>query len=356
MDDAKSFCRLNGLIYVETSALTISRRRYGKGFAYRDPDGRILGGKTNKARIAALAIPPAWTEVAIAEDPKAHIQAIGRDAEGRLQYRYHPDWERFRAERKGKRLQQLGAALPRLRAAVRNALSRPGWTRSKVVAAAVRLIDRALIRPGHEEYAQNGGGRGAATLLKSDVRVNGDTVTLDFTGKGGKEISREVEDKLLARVLKRLARRRGKRLFVAPDENGGERPITAREVNAFLAEAAGQPISAKDFRTFRASATALGLLAEADLPESERSRRRAVAAAADEASKLLANTRTVARSSYIHPEVIAAYESGALEPSLLRGHLRNGLSRIESALMRFLEGGRWRKPASRRSRSAGRPQ
>ena len=313
------------------------RQRCGKGFAYRDARGKILKDKNLRARINQLAIPPAWTEVCIAEDERAHIQAIGRDAEGRLQYRYHPDWDQARATAKEGRLKQLGSALPRVRNAVRKALAAPGLTRTKVVAAIVRLIDRALLRPGYEEYARSEGGRGASTLLKSDVALDGDKVVLEFKGKGGKEIRRELRDPLLARVLRRLSASRGRRLFGFADGNGGKRPVTAREVNEFLAEASGAEISAKDFRTFRASATALAVLVEHNGHESERLRKKAIVAAADEASRILVNTRTVARSSYIHPSVIEAYEAGKLETSLLRGRMRKGLSRIESALMRFLE-------------------
>jgi DNA topoisomerase-1 len=335
--DPKTLCRRFGLIYVETSSLQLRRQRWGKGFAYRDARGKILSDKNLRARINQLAIPPAWTEVCIAEDERAHIQAIGRDAEGRLQYRYHPDWDQARATTKKGRLKRLGSALPRLRNAVSKALAAPGLTRTKVVAAVVRLIDRALLRPGYEEYARSEGGRGASTLLKRDVALDGDKVVLVFKGKGGKEIRRELRDPLLARVLGKLSASRGPRLFGFADGNRGKRPVTAREVNEFLAEASGAEISAKDFRTFRASATALAVLAEHNGHESERLRKKAIVAAADEASKILVNTRTVARSSYIHPSVIEAYEAGKLESSLFRGRMRKGLSRIESALMRFLE-------------------
>ena len=283
--DPRELCGRFGLTYVETSALQLRRRRCGKGFAYRDGAGKILRDKDLKARINQLAIPPAWTEVCIAEDERAHIQAIGRDAEGRLQYRYHPDWDQARATAKKGRLKQLGSALPRVRNAVRKALAAPGLTRTKVVAAIVRLIDRALLRAGYEEYARSEGGRGASTLLKSDVALDGDKVVLEFKGKGGKEIRRELRDPLLARVLRRLSASRGRRLFGFADGNGGKRPVTAREVNEFLAEASGAEISAKDFRTFRASAMALAVLAEHNGHESERLRKKAIVAAADEASK-----------------------------------------------------------------------
>jgi len=335
--DTKKLCRRYKLTHVETADLRLRRRRCGRGFSYVDGEGRIVRDKVLRARIKKLAVPPAWTEVCIAEDERAHIQAVGRDAERRLQYRYHPDWEQVRAETKADRLLHLGSALPRLRVSVRKALTSPGLSRDKVVAAVVRLIDRALLRPGYEEYAQETGSRGASTLLKSDVAIEGDKFVLEFEGKGGKPIKQEVRDKLLIRVAKRLFTLKGRRLFSAPDESGRQRPITAREVNAFLAEASGTDVTAKDFRTFRASAEALAYLSEYNGHENEKLRKQAIVQAADRASEILANTRTVARSSYIHPSVIKAYESGKLEASLFRGRIRTGLNKIESALIRFLE-------------------
>ena len=338
--DPEKLCRRFGLIHVETKDLRLRRRRFGRGFGYIDRENRTVRDKALKSRIKQLAIPPAWTEVCIAEDERAHIQAVGRDAEGRLQYRYHATWDQARSLTKADRLLRLGSALPRLRDAVSKALYTPNLTRQKVIAAVVRLIDRALLRPGYEEYARTRGSRGASTLLKSDVVLEGDKVVLEFEGKSGKSIKREVKDRLLARVIRQLSRLRGsRRLFRAPDDNGGVRPITAREVNRFIADASGTDVSAKDFRTFRASAEALAILAEHNEHETEKLKRQAIIRAADKASQILANTRTVARSSYIHPGVIKAYEAGKLKAFTLRGRMRSGLNKVESALMRFLERG-----------------
>jgi DNA topoisomerase I len=335
-----TLCRQCGLTYIETADLRILRRRCGKGFSYVNGEGRVIRDKAVKTRIRRLAIPPAWTEVRIAEDERAHIQAVGRDGEGRLQYRYHDDWEKARTETKRHRLLRLGSALPRLRDAVRQALAAPDLTRKKAIAAVVRLIDRALLRPGHEEYARASGSRGASTLLKRDVVVKGDKVVLEYKGKGGKLIKQAVKDGLLSRVVRELFELKGKRLFSAPDDNGQVRPITAREVNAFMAEASGTGVTAKDFRTFRASAEALKLLSQNGNDETEKLKKQTIVQAADKASEILVNTRSVARSSYIHPAVIEAFESGKLQASLFRGRMRAGLSTIESALMRFLESNR----------------
>jgi DNA topoisomerase I len=343
-NDVKALCRRNGLTYAETADLSLQRRRCGKGFAYLDSEGRVVRDKALKSRIKQLAIPPAWTEVCIAESDRAHIQAVGRDAEGRLQYRYHPEWEKARAEAKHHRLLRLGSALPGLRDAIRKALSEPELSRKKVIAAVVRLIDRALLRPGYEEYAQARGSRGASTLLKSDVAIEGDRIVIDFEGKAGKPIKLEIMDRSLARVATRLLAQKGRRLFKAPDEAGHLRPITARDVNAFLAEETGVDITAKDFRTFRASAEALAVLTEHNGHTSEKLKKQAIVEAADRASEILVNTRSVARSSYIHPSVIKAYERGKLDASHLRGRIRPGLTKVESALMRFLEARQSKSP------------
>src|SRR5262245_1001050 len=338
--NAKSLCSRCGLTYVETADLRLVRRRCGKGFSYIDDEGHIIRDKAAKTRISRLAIPPAWTEVRIAEAERAHIQAVGRDGEGRLQYRYHDDWEKARTETKLHRLLRLGSALPRLRDAVRQALATPDLTRTKAIAAVVRLIDRALLRPGHEEYARATGSRGASTLLKRDVVVKGDKVVMKFKGKGGKLIKQAVRDGLLARVVTDLFELKGKRLFSAPDDNGQVRPITAREVNAFMAGATGTDVTAKDFRTFRASAEALKIFSENNNHETKKLKKQTIVQAADRASEMLINTRSVARSSYIHPAVIKAFESGRLQASLLRGRMRTGLNKVESALLRFLESNR----------------
>jgi DNA topoisomerase I len=292
--DAEKLCRRYGLNYVKTAGLSLRRRRCGKGFAYVDGEGRTIRDKAVKTRVKQLAIPPAWADVCISEDERAHIQAVGRDTEGRLQYRYHPDWDKARSETKAQRLLRLGLALPRLRDAVRKALSGPELTRTKIIAAVVRLIDRALLRPGYEEYAKGSGARGASTLLKTDVAVQGDKVVVEFEGKGGKPVKRELQDRMLAGVVKKLSSLKGRRLFSATDESGQERPITAREVNAFLAEASGSDVTAKDFRTFRASAEALAFLTENN--GHEKLRQQAIVEAADAASEILVNTRAVARS------------------------------------------------------------
>lgn len=328
----RELCSRYGLIYVETSELDIRRRRCGRGFAYLDAAGRVIQDKEAKQRIKSLAIPPAWKEVCIASDEMAHIQAVGRDAEGRLQYRYHPEWDHLRTDLKARRLLKFGMALGQVRSAVSEALRKPGYSRKKLIAAVIRLMDRALLRPGHEAYARDNGGRGAATLTKADIQVTGDTIRLKFRGKGGKLIRRQLKDALLAPLLRQLNKIGGRRLFKLPND---DRPVTAQEVNSFIGEVSGVEVTAKDFRTFRASAKALGLLA--DLSDDARhGAQKAMIHVADKVSEDLANTRSVARSSYIHPRVLEAYRSGLLAGSLLKGRISHGLNRFESALVRLL--------------------
>ncbi len=326
-----------GLHYTDVAQLCVRRRRCGKGFSYVDQDGRPVRDPVMLARIKALAVPPAWTEVCIAEDPLAHIQAAGRDAEGRLQYRYHEEWTTLRNKVKAERLVRFGRALPRIRARLEVDLRRRKPDRHYAAAVAGRLVDRALLRSGHNTHGLEDGGRGATTLLKRDVRLNGTKVHLTFTGKSGKRIDKTVHDPVLLRRMHKLKSIGRKRLFAFQDDHGRCCYLAARDLNAYLQEAGGSDVTAKDFRTFAATAQALAELAAAGRPDSERARRRVVAQVMRSVSERLANTPAVARASYVHPLVVDAYEAGVLGPDILKGPQRRGLSREETALMRFLE-------------------
>jgi DNA topoisomerase-1 len=331
--------RRQGLRYVEADALTITRHRCGRGFTYKDEAGRTVRDPEVGARIKTLAVPPAWTEVHIAHDARAHIQAIGRDADGRLQYRYHDDWKEVRDQIKAERLVRFGRALPRIRSRLRRDLGRDQPDLRFAAAAATRLIDRALLRAGHDSVAaeEANGGRGATTLLKRDVHLNGSEIALAFTGKGGKPVRTSVRDPALLIRLKTLKKLGRKWLFVYRAGRGKRRHLTARELNCYLQEAAGEAITAKDFRTFAASSRALGELARAEPPPSKTGRKRTLAATMRATSETLNNTPAVARSSYVHPSIVEAFEAGLLDPAVLRGPQRRGLSAEETALMRFLE-------------------
>ena len=306
--------KAHGLRLITPDALTISRRRCGRGFAYYDADGGRLRERATVARLARLAVPPAYTDVRYAQDASAHLQAIGQDAAGRLQYRYHPAWEKVRELRKARRLVRLVEVLPRIRRSVGQHLAAGSLAREAVLAGVIELVARSAIRPGSEEYARLNGTRGAATLLKSNVAIDGPTVILTFRAKGGKVVRKEFTAALLIPLLARLHEQPGRRLFQYRDETGDVRPVTARAVNAFPREiAGGVAISLKDFRTLLASAAVLETLARQAPAQSERQRRRQVLDAVRKAAVDLANTPAICRRSYVHAGIVAAFEEGVLE-------------------------------------------
>jgi DNA topoisomerase I len=301
-----------GLRYISTDALTIRRKRIGDKFTFVSARGRTIRDEITRARLKRLAVPPAYEDVLYAADPRAHIQAIGRDAAGRLQYRYHPDWEKVRERRKAKRLQRLVEALPRIRRAVNKHLAAAAPTREFALAAVIELVSCSAIRPGSESYAKASGTRGAATLLKSNIVVNGKTVALKFRAKGGKTIEKEFRCPRVASAVQVLNELPGRRLFQYRGESG-LRIVTAGDVNAFLRELTGVKITLKDFRTLCASAAALEALALIAPAPSARGRRRQVKEAVIRVSEHLANTPTICRKSYVHQTVVAAFENGRLK-------------------------------------------
>jgi DNA topoisomerase I len=310
---AATLARRLGLRLVGTDALSIRRRRRGKGWSYVDSTGRVIRDRAEVRRLARLAVPPAYADVLYAKDPSAHLQAVGRDAAGRLQYRYHPQWEKVREMRKARRLARLADVLPRVRRSVGQHLAGGEPTREFALAAVIELVARSAIRPGSESYARLRGTRGAATLLKSNVTVYGESITLSFRAKGGKTVVKEFTAPALASALATLRRLPGRRLFQYRAESGDVRHVTAREVNAFLREIAGAQISLKDFRTLLASASALDALARTEPAASERQRRRQVLDAVRAVADDLANTPAICRKSYVHATVVAAFEDGVLE-------------------------------------------
>lgn len=293
--------------------LAIRRRRNGKGFAYVGSNGRMLRDSATLRRLKSLAVPPAYEDVLYAEDPRAHLQAVGRDAAGRLQYRYHPEWEKVRERRKAKRLVALVAALPRIRRCVGRHLAAAEPTREFALAAMIHLVARSAIRPGSETYLRAHGTRGAATLLKSNVSIKRDTVILSFRGKGGLAVERKIKSRRLARALTILLRLPGKRLFQYRDADCALRNLRRRDVNEFLCAIAGVRISLKDFRTMLASTAVLETLAHIPPAKSERQRRKQILGAVRLAAEDLANTPTVCRRSYVHDTIFAAFENGALK-------------------------------------------
>jgi DNA topoisomerase-1 len=301
-----------GLRRAAPDDLAIRRRRNGSGFSYVGPNGNALRDGATLRRLKSLAVPPAYDEVLYAEDPKAHLQAVGRDAAGRLQYRYHPDWEKVRERRKARRLVALVRALPCIRRNVTKHLTVREPTREFALAAVIELVARSAIRPGSEAYARAHGTRGAATLLKSNVVVKRGTITLVFRAKGGQAVQREIRSRRLAAAIDVLRQLPGRRLFQYRDETGAVRLVRRRDVNEFLHVTAGVRISLKDFRALMASTSVLEALAQIAPAKNERSRRRQILDAVRVAAEELSNTPTVCRKSYVHDTIFAAFENGGL--------------------------------------------
>jgi DNA topoisomerase-1 len=310
---AISLAKRLGLRYITTDALSIRRRRSGKGWAYIGSNGRPIQDPRIIRRLARLAVPPAYRDVLYAADPAAHLQAIGRDAAGRLQYRYHPQWQDVREGRKARRLARLANALPLIRRCVGHYLASNHETREFASAAVIELVASSAIRAGSEEYRRLHGTRGAVTLLKSNVSIYGQAIILKFRSKGGKTITKECTAPRLVRVVRRLGQLPGRRLFQYQAENGTVHKLTAREVNAFLREISGTNISLKDFRTLLASASVLESLARIKPATNSRLRRKQVLQAVSATADELANTPAICRKSYVHDAVINAFEQGLLE-------------------------------------------
>jgi DNA topoisomerase-1 len=291
--------------------LTIERRRCGSGFSYHGKDGRRIRHRRIIDRLASLAVPPAYANVVYAKDDTAPLQAMGRDAAGRWQYRYHPDWEKVRERRKTRHLVRLIETLPRIRRRLTSILSTREPTREFAMAAAIALIDASGIRSGTARHARLSGARGAVTLLKSNVELSRNSITLTFKAKGGKHVVKDVRAPRLVSAIKVLQRLPGPRLFLYQDAEQ-VRAIRVRDVNAFLCDVASCKVSLKDFRTLRASLNVVEALARTERADSQTRRKRQVKKAIQIAADDLANTVTICRKSYVHDAVIEAFERGKL--------------------------------------------
>lgn len=321
------------LVKVSRADLTLIRQRRGKGFCYRDASGAVVADIATRQRLSALGIPPAWRDVRIAANPKAHIQVLGVDEAGRDQYIYHPDWELRRDGKKQRRLAVLTAVLPRLRRRSAAGLAAEAGSRELALAIAVALIDRTAMRVGREKYLESSGTRGAGTLYARDVRVDGNEVCMRFDAKGGKRAEYCLTDAALADAVGRIKTLPGKRLLVWRDETGKVRPIRTSAINAYLRELAGVEISAKDFRTLHASALAGEALAGMDVGASQTARRRQMAAVARQVADVLRNTPAISRKSYIAPCLFKLFDEGKLKAMWdVAGKGRPGLLQREKRL------------------------
>ncbi|HEX2089991.1 MAG TPA: DNA topoisomerase IB [Actinomycetota bacterium] len=304
--------RAAGLRYVSDLSPGIVRRRVGRGFTYIDPNGRRVRNREELARIRSLAIPPAWTNVWISPNARGHIQATGRDARGRKQYRYHPQWRRIRDETKYHKITAFGEALPAIRERVSADLSKEGLPREKVLAAVIRILDTTLLRVGNQEYARVNDSFGLTTLQDRHVNIDGSELRFRFKGKGGKVHGVAVEDRRLARIVKRCQDLPGEELFQYVDDDGEQRTIESGDVNDYLREISGDEFSAKDFRTWGGTVLAAeALVRRGEFSNPTEAKSNVVQAIKDVAEELN-NTPAVCRSSYIHPEVIESYLDGSL--------------------------------------------
>jgi DNA topoisomerase I len=308
--DPVASARLAGLRYVSEDLPGIRRRRAGRGFVYFGSDGDRVREPETLRRIKALVIPPAWRDVWICPVATGHLQAVGRDARGRKQYRYHARWRQVRDETKYTRMLVFARALPRIRARVAEDLARPGLSRAKVLATVVRLLETTLIRVGNEEYVRANKSFGLTTLRARHVDVNGAELRFAFRGKGGKEHAVGVRDPRVARIVRRLQELPGQEVFQYLDADGSRRTIDSADVNAYLHEITGEDFTAKDFRTWAGTVLAALALAEVREFATPREAKRNVVRAIDRVAARLGNTPAICRKSYVHPEVLQAYLDG----------------------------------------------
>src|SRR5438094_4939338 len=348
-----------GLRYATDAQPGLRRVRAGRGFRYLRPDGSPLGDRSHAAWIKGLAIPPAWRDVWISLDRRGHLQATGRDARGRKQYRYHPEWRSKRDEIKYDRLLDFARTLPRIRRRVTRDLSRRGLPRERVLAAVVRLLETTLLRVGTAEYADANKSFGLTTLRNRHAKVGSTKIRLRFPGKAGKVSEVTLEDRRMARVIGRLHDLPGPELFQYVGDDGQPHAIGSEEVNAYLQELTGADFTAKDFRTWAGSVRAASALRASDGSNGDAQARRNVVRAMELVAEELGNTPAVSRSAYVHPSIIEAYLEGDLARTSARKArlpVGNGLGslKIKEAELISLLRRRRRQAASPSKRSSAR--
>lgn len=325
-----------GLVYTSDHKSGIRRIRKGRRFQYVDARGRRVGA-SDAVRITALAIPPAWTDVWICPHARGHLQATGRDARGRKQYRYHAKWRAIRDETKYARLTAFGRALPAIRRRVDVDLRRAGLPREKVLAAVVKLLEKTFIRVGNDEYARANHSFGLTTMRDGHVKISGSRVRFIFKGKSGVEHELELDDRRVARIVKQCRDLPGQELFQYRDESGAVVDIGSADVNAYLKEMTGQDFTSKDFRTWAGTVLAASLLGRAEVASSERRAKKNIVGAIEQVAKQLGNTRAVCRKCYVHPAVLDAYLDGSIAQASRGTRSTGGLTRAESAVLHLLQ-------------------
>lgn len=310
--DPRDAAETVGLLYVSDEEPGIRRKKSGKGFTYLRPDGKRVEDDTTLKRIRSLAIPPAYTDVWICSKANGHIQATGRDAKGRKQYRYHPAFREIRESTKYERMLDFAKGLPAIRKTIDEHMRMPGLAREKVLATVVHLLENTLIRVGNEDYAKQNKSYGLTTLRDPHVKVDGSELRFQFKGKSGKTWKLQVKDRRVAKIVKACQDLPGQDLFQYLDENGEQQSITSSDVNAYLKEITGRDITAKDFRTWAGTVLAAMALSEFERFDSEAVAKKNIRTAIEQVSARLGNTPTICRKCYVHPQVFDCYLEGSL--------------------------------------------
>ena len=343
-----------GLRYSTDTRPGIRRKRRGRAFVYEAADGRPVRAAADLARIKSLVIPPAWTDVWISPDARGHLQATGRDARGRKQYRYHPRWRAVRDETKYDRMIGFARALPLIRRKTRQHLRRQGLPREKVLATVVQLLEKTLIRVGNDEYARSNRSYGLTTLRDGHVDIRGQRVRFTFRGKSGVEHEIDLSDRRLARIVRQCRDLPGYDLFQYHDDNGERQTVASEDVNAYLKEVTGQDLTSKDFRTWAGTVLAAQLLQEFEGVTSNAQAKKNIVAAVEMVAKRLGNTKAVCRKCYIHPAVFDAYLDGSMLETIAQRARKvsravDRLTEAESSVLTLLQR---RLPPMKRRRAA----
>lgn len=305
-----------GLRYVSDDSPGYTRKKQGDDFDYYDADGKKITDEKRLLRIRRIAIPPAWADVWICPSPNGHIQAVGRDARGRKQYRYHERWREVRDEGKYEKMVLFGQALPKIRKRIEKDLAQPGLPKEKVLATVIELLERTFIRVGNEEYAKQNNSFGLTTLKNRHLDVSGTTVRFQFRGKSGVKHKKEIHDRRLAKILTKLQDLPGQELFQYVDEEGEIHNITSQDVNDYLKQITGEEFTAKDFRTWAGTVLASIALTAQERFETKKQARSNIKAAIHAVATVLGNTPAVCRKCYVHPAVLESYLDGTLAQGL----------------------------------------
>lgn len=336
--DPREAAEAAGLVYVSDEDRGIRRERKGEAFEYFKPNGDRLTDEATLERIRKLAIPPAYTDVWICARANGHIQATGRDARGRKQYRYHPQFRELRESTKYEHMLAFARALPAIRTTLAEHMARRGLPREKVLATVVHLLETTLIRVGNDDYARENKSYGLTTLRNPHVKVEGAELRFQFKGKSGKQWRLQVKDRRIAKIIRACQELPGQRLFQYVDEEGVPCEVTSADVNAYLREITGTDVTAKDFRTWAGTVMAALALREYETAETQATQKKNLKAAIESVSARLGNTPTICRKCYVHPEVLNAYVEGGLQLDVNEAVEGELLKPEEAAVLAMLEG------------------